>query len=125
METFATAEDVAADLLRPLTTVETQHVDHWLERALAAIKRELGELPDRVEHPDLWGAVREVQARIVGRRYRAADGFVSESDGQYQYRADMAMRSGRVALTDEDREDLGISVGGLYVWNPDYSGGLR
>lgn len=124
MTTYAEAKDVAADLLRPLTATEEEHVDYWLGRALAAIKRELGELPTPENDPDLYAAVREVQARIVGRRFRGKDGYRSESDGQYQYSADMAMRSGRVALTAEDREDLGIRVGGLFVWNPDYSRGL-
>lgn len=124
MTTYAEAKDVAADLLRPLTATEQEHVEYWLERALAAIKRELGQLPTPDNDPDQYAAVREVQARIVGRRFRGKDGYRSESDGQYQYSADMAMRSGRIALTDEDREDLGLNVGGLFIWNPDYSKGM-
>lgn len=121
--TFATISDVEADLLRPLTQAERVSADTFLTRALDAIEDALGELPDESVDPKQARRVRHVQAQVVARRFRSgAEGFVSEGDGQYTYRADMSMRSGRIRLTDEDREDLGIYTGSMWVWNPEYGG---
>lgn len=121
--TFATISDVEADLLRPLTQTERVSADRFLTRALDAIEDALGELPDQSLNPKQARRVRDVQAQVVARRFRSgAEGFVSEGDGQYTYRADMSMRSGRIRLTDDDLADLGISTGSMWVWNPDYGG---
>lgn len=119
--TGASASDVEAALLRPLTLAESDYVGASLRKALRLIVAEVGELTE--ETPvEFLETVIDVQAEMVARRYRNVSGKFSESDGDYSYQLDRSVASGRIALTDDDREALGLSVTPILIVNPFYGG---
>ena len=113
----AQAQNVEVALLRPLTAVEKTYVAPLLAQAERAIRRVF---PDQMAaEPTVgWGTVADVQAEMVARRFRNPNGMITEADGEYSYRRDMSFASGRVEVTEDDLERLGISTGGWTVVNP-------
>lgn len=116
---LADTEDVEASLLRELTDDEGNYVDILLARSLALIEKAVGSAASEWAE-DFTSRAKTVQADMVARRLRNPEGYYQESDGQYSYSRDRNVASGRLELTDEDLDFLGIPSDGFFVWNPQY-----
>lgn len=109
---------VQATLLRPLTPSETVYMPVLCERALSQIVTALDRAGIDASQvaPDV---IADVQTDMIVRVLRNPDGFETEGDGQYSYRL-RAEASGKIELTEQDRQKLGIAGEGLFIWNPHY-----
>ena len=114
----ATIADIETSLLRPLTAVEAQYASALLARAFSLIEAAAG--PATEWTPEYWSIVAVVQADMVARRLRNPEGKYSEGDGQYSFQLDRTVASGKLELTDADREQLGLISHGLFIWMPQY-----
>lgn len=116
---FGSEDEVAATLVRPLTQQEKSVLDLLLERAFRMIVRETGPLSKKSE-PGYWEIVSDVVCEMVARKLRNPDGKTQEADGQYSYGMMAGVASGKVELTDADRELLGLNSGGLFMVHMNY-----
>lgn len=103
----ATPTDLATSLMRDLTAGEATYAPDLLARAESLLKGLVPELALRAESPDYAARLIAVEADMVGRVMRNPDGILSESQGLYTYRGDVAVASGRLAPTRNELSLLG------------------
>ncbi len=119
---YASADDVAARLGRELDEGETLLVNTRLGDAELLLRQEIPDLDDRVadpiEWPDYEALVIMVEAEMILRLVRNPDGYSQESDGNYSYAIYQAVASGKLEVTDEEWERLGVKRGGMFVITP-------
>ncbi|MGJ6125979.1 Gp19/Gp15/Gp42 family protein [Mycolicibacterium sp. Y3] len=119
--TYATPADVQARLGRELTPEETALVDVRLADVERRIRRRIPDLDARVAANDLDADdVIQVEADSVLRLARNPEGYYSESDGNYAYTFDRSAASGRLEVTTEDWETLGVRASRMSVLAPSF-----
>ena len=104
---YATPSDLATSLMRDLTPTETTYAPDLLARAESLLAGLVSELGLRAESPDYAARLVAVEADMVGRVMRNPDGILTESQGLYTYRVDVAVASGRLAPTRDELASLG------------------
>ncbi len=101
--TLATLPDVSTSLLRDLTAAETNYCPALLDRAEAHLR---GAVANLLEWADDSEAYREmvvsIEADMVARVFRNPGGLVTETEGLYTYRLDLAVASGHLVLTPDE-----------------------
>ncbi len=105
--TFATIADVSVSLMRSLNENEMHYSPSLLARAealLVALVPNLVELATDTDHRNLVVAV---EADMLARVFRNPDGILSETNGDYTYRLDQAVASGRLMPSDTELATLG------------------
>lgn len=110
--TYAVPTDVANRLGRELTAEEIALVSTRLEDAERLILRKIPDLADKITA----GAVdvedvKQVEAEAVLRLVRNPEGYYSEQDGTYGYTFSRDLASGKLEITHEEWEILGLRTG--------------
>ncbi len=110
--TYAQPSDVSARSGRELSDEETSLVSTRLEDAERMILRKIPDLADRISAGDIAEAdVVQVEAEAVLRLVRNPEGYHSEQDGTYGYTFSRDLASGRLEITREEWEILGLRTG--------------
>lgn len=119
LSTYATYSDVQTRLGRTLTTDEQTLVTARLADVERRIKRRINDLDDKVTAGtiDIEDVI-QVEADTVLRLVRNPAGLYSETDGNYSYQFDTEMASGRLEITDEDWNTLGVRQSRMVVLSP-------
>lgn len=110
-EVYAIGEDVKAAHPRPI-----KQSDAWLDGRLVAaharLRAKVPGLDARVASatdPLESLLVKEVLVEMVLRVVRNPEGYSQENDGDYGYTRDRAVASGRLHVTAEELEELGVT----------------
>lgn len=107
----ATAENVRTALMRELTAPETLFVAELLEVAERRLLARAPSLLSRADlDPGLRSLIADVEAEMLARIFRAPDGglYVQEGEGDYSYRLNTQVASGRLSVSDDEWALLGI-----------------
>lgn len=121
--TYAQPSDVSARLGRELTEEETQLVSTRLADAERLILRKIPNLADKISAGDIAEAdVVQVEAEVVLRLVRNPEGYASEQDGTYGYTFSRDLASGKLEITREEWEMLGVRPSGLFQLVPTFGG---
>ncbi|BBC53821.1 putative portal protein [Mycobacterium phage PP] len=116
---IATPTDVENRWVRELSEEETTLVSTRLDDAERMLKRRVGDLQAKITSGDLDEAdVKQVEAEMVLRLLRNPEGFTSETDGQYTYMLHQQLASGKLEVTDDEWEALGIRRRGMFQLYP-------
>lgn len=100
---LATLADLSTSLLRDLTAAETTYGPDLLDRAETLLIGLVAQLIDRTaDDPAFRASVVSTEADMVARVLRNPSGIVSETEGLYTYRVDLAVSSGRLMPTDDE-----------------------
>lgn len=60
----------------------------------------------------------QVEADAVLRLVRNPDGYISETDGNYTYMLHQQLATGKLEITDEEWDTLGVVTNGMFVIVP-------
>lgn len=108
MTTYATVEQVAAEIGRPITTqIEIAQVQQWLDRAERIIRRRIPDLDQRVASgiPDA-ATVADVEVAAVSRKVYNPRGLRSTQrsidDGSTQDTVDSTQSDGVLRILDDE-----------------------
>ncbi|AOT25471.1 head-tail adaptor Ad1 [Mycobacterium phage BabyRay] len=116
---IATAQDVENRWVRELSEEETTLVNTRLADAERMIRRRIKDLDDKITAGDIDPEdVKQVEADMVLRLLRNPEGFTQETDGNYTYMLHQQLASGRLEVTDDEWETLGIRRRGMFVLYP-------
>ncbi|AHY27080.1 head-to-tail adaptor [Mycobacterium phage Phantastic] len=116
---IATATDVENRWVRELSEEETTLVNTRLEDAERMIKRRIKDLDAKIANGDIDPEdVKQVEADMVLRLLRNPEGFTQETDGNYTYMLHQQLASGKLEVTDDEWETLGIRRRGMFVLYP-------
>ena len=109
---YASFEDVEVRFFRELTEEERPLVEARVRDAEAKIRLRIPDLDARVaERPELADVVARVCADAVIRLVRNPEGYVQETDGNYTYMLAQSHADGKLSITPDEWEDLGIRSG--------------
>lgn len=116
---YATAEDVAVRWARELSGEETNLVNVRLDDAERMIRRRIPDLDEQIAAGfiDVDDVV-QVESDVVLRLARNPEGYQSETDGNYTYTLQKDLATGRLSITDDEWEILGVRPGGWFVLVP-------
>ncbi|MGZ0069269.1 hypothetical protein [Microbacterium arborescens] len=112
MENPADLEAVRGFIERPLTSDEERVIPAWLAKAWRELKRVVPGIPTRVALPEDDPAhldvedVSDVLVAMVERKIRNAGGTSEWRDDLYSEKVDPSLASGRIYVTDEERDKL-------------------
>ncbi|MFC6009582.1 Gp19/Gp15/Gp42 family protein [Nocardia lasii] len=110
--TYAEPTDVQTLLGRELTPAETELVTVRLADAERMIVRRIPDLADRITSGAiLEDDVIQVEADAVTRVVRNPEGIMSETDGNYTYMRSAASSTGRLEITRDEWQTLGVRFG--------------
>ncbi|AEJ92011.1 head-tail adaptor Ad1 [Mycobacterium phage Pistachio] len=116
---IATAQDVENRWVRELSEEETTLVNTRLADAERMIRRRIKDLDDKIAAGDIDAEdVKQVEADMVLRLLRNPEGFTQETDGNYTYMLHQQLASGKLEITDDEWEALGIRRRGMFVLYP-------
>lgn len=123
MENPVTLEDVRGSIERPLTSDEERVIPEWLGKAWRELNRVVPGISVRhaldPSEPTYLDAddVADVIVAMVERKVRHPDGVSQWNGDDYGERVDPSMASGRIYVTDQERESLMPAA-------PSYGGGI-
>lgn len=113
---YATVDDVAARLGRPLSDAERPQVQALLDDAETIIRTRIPDLDDRVASGRLSAAVvRLVLVSMVLRVVRNPGGYRSETAGDYSYTMDSRAASGALIVLPDEWRLLGVGDGAFTI----------
>lgn len=113
---YATVDDVAARLGRPLSDAERPYVQALVDDAETIVRTRIPDLDERVESGRLSAAVvRLVLVSMVLRVLRNPGGYRSESAGDYSYTVDSRAASGYLGVLPDEWRWLGIGDGAFTI----------
>lgn len=121
---YATHEDVQARYEQDLDPRLEAIVDVRLGDAERLIRHRIKDLDDRIalDPAELTyldvEIVKQVEADMILRLIRNPDGYSQESDGNYSYAIYQAVASGRLEVSDQEWDLLGLGTG-LWTLAPD------
>jgi hypothetical protein len=119
MSAYASAQDVEVRLGRGLESSETLMVETRLADAERMLKRRIPDLPSMAANDeDFRAEVIRVEAEMILRLVKNPDGYSQESDGNYSYAIYQAVASGKLEVTDDEWESLGVKGGGMFTITP-------
>lgn len=105
---FATVDDVEVRFFRKLGAEERPLVEARLEDAENKIRQRIPDLDARVVDPGFLSVVVRVCCDAVIRLVRNPEGYVQETDGNYTYMLAQTHADGRLSITPDEWEDLGV-----------------
>jgi len=108
---LATPADVGVQMMRDLSDQETALALALLDTVERRLARRVSDL---LTNADKAATVIDVEAAAVARVLKNADGFRSESDGDYNFTRDVRVASGFLLILDEEWLDLGVGGSGAY-----------
>lgn len=121
---FASADDVSVRWGRQLTDEETALIEVRLADVERMIVRRIPDLELLVLDGSIdVEDVRQVEADCVLRLARNPEGYVSETDGNYTYTLHKELASGKLMITPEEWEILGVSPSGFFTLVPSFLAG--
>jgi hypothetical protein len=100
--TYATPDDVAARLGRPLTPEQIIQVQAWLDDIEAEIRSKVPNLDVLAADPDYLALLIRVECAAVLRVVRNPDGKMTERIDDYSWTRDQSTASGSLFLTDDE-----------------------
>lgn len=117
---YATADDVRKLWGKAtLTQEETDLVELRIAQAERLILRRIPDLADKIASGEIdVEDVKTVVCEAVLRVARNPDGYVQESDGNYSYMVATGSNAGRLYITEDEWELLGIYFSGLNWMSP-------
>jgi hypothetical protein len=106
---YASTDDVAVRWSRELSCDEVKLVQVRLEDVERLIRRRLPDLDALIDagKVDVEDVV-QVEADAVLRLARNPEGFVSETDGNYTYQLSKDLATGRLSITADEWQILGV-----------------
>lgn len=109
---YASLEDVEVRFFRPLTEEERPLVEARVRDAEDKIRLRIPDIDARVvERPELADVIARICADAVIRLVRNPEGYVQETDGNYTYMLAQTHTDGKLSITPDEWEDLGIRSG--------------
>lgn len=116
---YATADDVAVRWAKELSAEESALVETRLEDVERMIKRRIPGLDTEIEagRIDVEDVV-QVESDAVLRLARNPEGYASETDGNYMYQLRSDLASGKLEITDDEWEILGVTRRGFFYLTP-------
>lgn len=109
---YASFEDVEVRFFRELTEEERPLVEARIKDAEAKIRLRIPDLDDRVAaNPEYADVVARVCADAVIRLVRNPEGYVQETDGNYTYMLAQSHADGKLSITPDEWQDLGVGAG--------------
>ena len=116
---YACAADVAVRWGRTLSCEESQLIGVRLNDVERLIRRRLPDLDERISSSLLdVEDVKQVEADAVLRLARNPEGYVSETDGNYTYQLSKDLATGRLTVTDDEWDILGVRSSRMSVLVP-------
>jgi hypothetical protein len=116
---LAQADDVAVRLGRELDASETLLVETRLNDAERMLKRRIDDLLSQAAtDADFHDEVVRVESEMILRLVKNPDGYSQESDGNYSYAIYQAVASGKLEVTQDEWESLGVKGGGMFTIQP-------
>ena len=85
MALYASVQDVATELGRPISTPETAQVEQWINRVEARIQQRIPNLAELVTAPAYLVTLQGVIVAVVARKARNPEGLRSERIDDYYY----------------------------------------
>ena len=124
---YASLEDVEVRFFRPLTEEERPLVEARVRDAEDKIRLRIPDIDARVvERPELADVIARICADAVIRLVRNPEGYVQETDGNYTYMLAQSHADGKLSITPDEWEDLGIRSGvGIFHVVPQLPESLR
>lgn len=124
---YASLEDVEVRFFRPLTEEERPLVEARVRDAEDKIRLRIPDIDARVvERPELADVIARICADAVIRLVRNPEGYVQETDGNYTYMLAQTHTDGKLSITPDEWEDLGIRSGvGIFHVVPQLPESLR
>jgi hypothetical protein len=121
---YASADDVAVRWARCLTPEECALVQVRLDDVERMLKRRIPELDSKITSGDIdVEDVIQVESDAVLRLARNPEGFQSETDGNYTYQLQKDLASGRLEITDDEWDILGVRRSRMSVLVPSFVAG--
>lgn len=121
---YASADDVAVRWGRTLAPEESALVRVRLDDVERMLRRRIPDMDDKVAAGDLdVEDIVQVEADAVLRLARNPEGYLSETDGNYTYQLQKDLASGRLQITDEEWEILGVRRSRMSVLVPSFVAG--
>lgn len=106
---LATVTDLQKALLRDLTAAESQASAWYLSRAESLLLAKVPNLLTRSTIDEHFAIlIRGVEAEMVARVFRNPEGIKREDQGNYSYQVDHQVASGRLFVSDDDLDALGL-----------------
>ena len=107
--TYASAADVTTLWAKEPEPEVISLIERRLEQVERMLKRRIPDLAVRITAGDIDEAdVVDIEADAVLRVVRNPDGYLSETDGGYTYQLQSDLSSGKLTITDEEWEILGV-----------------
>lgn len=120
--TYAKASDVATYWAKTLDAAETLMVEKRLEQVERLIRKRIPDLDAKTSDPDYLADVVQVEADAVLRAVRNAEGYTLETDGNYTYERRVDTDAGKLYLTTEEWETLGVRQSRMAILVPSFGG---
>lgn len=109
---LASLSDVEVRFFRPLSEEEKPLVEARLLDAETKIRSRIPDLDERIlANPSLAHTVVRVCADAVIRLVRNPEGYVQETDGNYTYMLAQSHADGRLSITNDEWDELGVRKG--------------
>lgn len=116
---YATAEDVAVRWARELSCEEAALVNVRLEDVERMIRRRIPELDEMIAAGVMnVEDVVQVESDAVLRLARNPEGYMSETDGNYTYMLQNDIATGKLGITDDEWEILGVVRDRFFTLRP-------
>jgi len=119
MATYAEVTDVTKRWAREASALEVTLIETRLDDVERMIRRRISDLDEQVADGDIDPEdVKQVEADSVLRLVRNPEGYLQETDGDYSYMLQRDLASGKLEITSEEWESLGIRPTGMSVIVP-------
>ncbi|QGH79689.1 head-to-tail adaptor [Gordonia phage Anon] len=106
---YAKAEDVTTLWAKEPEPEVLLMIERRLAQVERMLRRRIPNLDSRVEQSaDYEADVIDIEADAVLRLVRNPEGYASETDGNYTYMLQQDLSSGKLEITDEEWETLGV-----------------
>lgn len=107
---FATSEDVTTLWAKEPEPEVIALIERRLEQVERLLRRRIPTLDLKVSLSETYRAdVVDIEADAVLRLVRNPEGYSSETDGGYTYQLQSDLSSGKLTITDEEWEILGVN----------------
>lgn len=106
---YASAQDVVILWAKEPEPEVMALIERRLDQVERMIKRRIPDLDQKVDESDVFKAdLIDIEADAVLRLVRNPEGYVSETDGAYTYQLASDLAGGKLTITDDEWEILGV-----------------
>lgn len=121
---YASPSDVAVRWARTPSTEESALIGVRLNDVERMIRRRIPDLDTQVTDGDIDLAdLKQVEADAVLRLVRNPEGYLSETDGSYTYMLQSDLATGKLVVTPEEWEMLGVARSRIAMLTPFFEPG--